>query len=391
MIKILSVVGARPNFMKIDPVLRALERDPGRFSSVLLHTGQHYDDNMSRVFFHDLGLRPPDIDLGVGSGSHAEQTAAVMIRVEQALIAHRPDLVLVVGDVNSTLATTITAAKLHIPVGHVEAGLRSFDRRMPEEINRIVTDALSTYLFTPSRDADELLHREGIPAERIYFVGNVMIDSLRRCQELAAHSPILSQLALERGQYAVLTLHRPGNVDDREVLAEILDALDEIQRVIPIVFPIHPRTVKQIEHFGYEPRVAAMPGLRLMPPCGYLDFVALQTNAKLVLTDSGGIQEEATVLGIPCLTLRDTTERPITVTQGTNQIVGHDKAKILEAAFKVLGGQLPQGRIPELWDGHAAERIVDVLTQIPFSGREPLSPDDQEPVPPMVAGVDPGR
>jgi UDP-N-acetylglucosamine 2-epimerase (non-hydrolysing) len=374
MTKILCVVGARPNFMKIDPVLRALQRDASRFSSVLLHTGQHYDDNMSRVFFRDLGLRPPDIDLGVGSGTHAEQTAAIMVGVEQALIAHRPDLILVVGDVNSTLATVITAAKLHIPVGHVEAGLRSFDRRMPEEINRIVTDALSTYLFTPSRDADEILHREGIPAERISFVGNVMIDSLRRCQELAAFSPILDRLALERGKYAVLTLHRPSNVDDPEVLAEILAALDEIQKAVPIAFPIHPRTVKQIERFEYQSRVAAMPGLRLIPPCGYLDFVALEMNAKLILTDSGGIQEEATVLGIPCLTLRDSTERPITVTQGTNQIVGHNKAKIVEAAFSILGGQVPQGRIPELWDGHAAERIAKVLAQIPFTGHERMSP-----------------
>jgi len=361
MIKILSVVGARPNFMKIDPVLRALERDARGFALTLVHTGQHYDENMSRVFFHDLGLRPPDIDLGVGSGSHAEQTAAIMIGIEQVLIAHRPDLVLVVGDVNSTLATAITAAKLHVPVGHIEAGLRSFDRRMPEEINRIVTDALSAHLFTPSRDANENLRHEGIAAERIHLVGNVMIDTLRRCQELAARSPILDQLALQRSKYVVLTLHRPSNVDDPEVLAEILEALAEIQKLIPIVFPIHPRTTKQVHELGYQSRLADMPSLRLIPPCGYLDFVALQMNAKLILTDSGGIQEEATALGVPCLTLRESTERPITVTEGTNRIVGHNKGKILRAVREILEGQVFEGRIPELWDGYAAERIVAVL------------------------------
>ena len=387
--RLTCVVGARPNFMKIAPIVTAARQHPD-LDTTLVHTGQHYDERMSDLFFRELGLPAPDVHLGVGSASHAVQTARVMTAFDETLDRHATDVVVVVGDVNSTLATTITAAKMHIPVGHVEAGLRSFDRRMPEEINRIVTDALSTYLFTPSRDADELLHREGIPAERIYFVGNVMIDSLRRCQGLAARSPILSQLALERGKYAVLTLHRPSNVDDPDILAEILAALDEIQKAIPIAFPIHPRTAKQIERFGYEPRLAAMPGMRLIPPCGYLDFIALEMNAQLILTDSGGIREEATVLGIPCLTLRETTERPITVTQGTNQIVGHDKAKILEAASRILGGQVPQGRIPELWDGHAAERIVDVLAQIPFAGQEHLSPGDRQPVPPAAAGVDLG-
>lgn len=359
--KILGVVGARPNFMKIDPVLRALERRSELFSTVLVHTGQHYDESMNQVFFRDLGLRPPDINLGVGSGSHAKQTGTTMIRLEQVLLAERPDLVVVVGDVNSTLAAAITAAKLQIPVAHVEAGLRSFDRQMPEEINRVVIDALSDYLFTPSRDTDENLRREGVPDERIHFVGNVMIDTLQRCRELAKRSSILEQLKVERGQYALLTLHRPSNVDHPQVLSEILEALGDIQRALPVIFPIHPRTERQIGKFGLQDRVAAMKELRIIPPLGYLDFLALESQAKMVLTDSGGIQEETTVLGAPCLTLRENTERPVTVTQGTNQIVGHDRARIVAATRSILAGDVPQGRVPELWDGHAAERIVAVL------------------------------
>jgi len=364
-IKILGVVGARPNFMKIDPVFRVLEQEPEKFSTFLVHTGQHYDDWMSKVFFLDLGLRPPDVNLGVGSGAHAEQTGTVMIRLERVLMEQKPDLVLVVGDVNSTLAAAITAAKLHIPVAHIEAGLRSFDRRMPEEINRIVTDALSSYLFTPSRDANENLRREGMPDDRICFVGNVMIDTLLRCRAIAERSSIFDQLKLDkRDKYALLTLHRPGNVDNPEILAEILEALSRIQEEMPIIFSIHPRTKKRIQEFGFHSMLEKAHNLRIIPPLGYVDFLALESHATFVLTDSGGIQEETTALGVPCVTLRENTERPVTVTQGTNQLVGHDKDKIVAAAFAVLDGQAPRGRIPEFWDGHASERIAKVLRNV---------------------------
>jgi len=364
-VKILGVVGARPNFMKIDPVFRALERESGRFSTFLVHTGQHYDGQMSKIFFVNLGLRPPDVNLDVGSGTHAEQTGMIMIHLEHVLLEQKPDLVLVVGDVNSTLAATITAAKLHIPVAHIEAGLRSFDRRMPEEINRIVVDTLSAYLFTPSRDANENLRREGIPDKRIYFVGNVMVDTLLRCRSLAEQSSIFAQLKLDkRDKYALLTLHRPGNVDKPEILAEILEAILKIQQELPIIFPIHPRTKKRIEEFGFHSMLEKAQNLRVIPPLGYIDFLALESHATFVLTDSGGIQEETTVLGVPCLTLRENTERPVTVTQGTNQLVGHDKDKIVATAFAILDGQVSRGRIPELWDGHAAERIARVLQNV---------------------------
>lgn len=359
--KILGVVGARPNFMKIDPVFRALERDSDSFSTWLVHTGQHYDENMSKIFFDDLGMRAPDIDLGIGPGTHAEQTGKIMVDLERILIEKKPNLVLVVGDVNSTMAATLAAAKLCIPIAHVEAGLRSFDRTMPEEINRIVTDALADLLFTPSPEADDNLRREGVPEDRIHRVGNVMIDTLLRCQQLAEDSPVFGRLGLHKNGYALLTLHRPSNVDNPAALEEIVDALEEIQRVLPIVFPVHPRTRKQIEAFGLQQRVDDLRGILTMPPLGYMDFIALEMHARLVLTDSGGIQEETTVLGIPCLTLRETTERPITVTQGTNRIVGHDKKKIRIASRDFLQGPKTSGRIPDLWDGRAAERIVKVL------------------------------
>jgi UDP-N-acetylglucosamine 2-epimerase (non-hydrolysing) len=360
-IKIAGVVGARPNFMKIDPLFRALERELEIFSTQLIHTGQHYDDSMSEVFFKDLGLRPPDIYLGIGSGTHAEQTGKIMMSLEKVLMEERPDLLVVVGDVNSTLAGAVTAAKLRIPIAHVEAGLRSFDRRMPEEINRVVTDALSNYLFTPSCDANENLRREGIPNEKIYFVGNIMIDSLKRCLKLAEKSDILKTLKVKPEQYALLTLHRPSNVDDPQVLEEILEAIAEIQKEIAVVFPIHPRTKKQIKAFGLKPKVESMKNLKIVPPVGYIDFLALETNAKLILTDSGGVQEETTVLGIPCLTLRETTERPVTVTQGTNQVVGHNRNKIVSTALSILHGQKIATQIPEFWDGHTSERIVAIL------------------------------
>ncbi len=367
--KIVGVVGARPNFMKIDPIWRVLRREPERFTPRLVHTGQHYDERMSRVFFRDLELQPPDVDLGVGSGSHAEQTGTVMIRVEKVLNEEKPDLVMVVGDVNSTVAATLTAVKLGIPVAHVEAGLRSYDRTMPEEINRVVTDALSTYLFTPSRDADENLRREGVAEDRIFFVGNVMIDTLRRCLARAEGSQALERLGVRKKEYALLTLHRPSNVDDPDRLGAILDAVTEIQERVPVIFPVHPRTEKQIREFGFGPKVERAANLRLIPPLGYLDFLALQRHARLVLTDSGGVQEETTVLGVPCLTLRENTERPVTLAGGNNLIVGSHKEQILAGAWGVLDGAPRPGRVPELWDGRAAERIVAVLRGKPPSPR----------------------
>ncbi len=360
--KILNVVGARPNLMKIAPLVEAMRCCPDTVQ-VLLHTGQHYDDNMSQVFFDDLGIPRPDVYLGVGSASHAEQTARVMVGFEKVLLEDRPDVVVVVGDVNSTLACAVTAAKLWVPVAHVEAGLRSFDRRMPEEINRVVTDALSDYLFTTSRDADENLLREGISRERIHFVGNVMIDTLLRHRERARNLGTPARFDLRAGCYALLTLHRPSNVDDAAVLAGILEALTHIQRELPILFPIHPRTSRRIEEFGYTARVRAAPRLHLVEPLGYLEFLDLMMHALVVLTDSGGIQEETTILGVPCLTLRENTERPVTVAEGTNIVVGMEPARIVAETEVILAGKSKAGRVPELWDGHAADRIVAILRE----------------------------
>jgi UDP-N-acetylglucosamine 2-epimerase (non-hydrolysing) len=355
-VNIFNVVGARPNFMKIAPLLAEMRRHSDlRF--LLIHTGQHYDEGMSDVFFRDLGIPEPDLHLGVGSGSHAVQTGKIMVAFEEILRKERPDLVLVVGDVNSTLACSVVAAKEQVSVAHVEAGLRSFDRTMPEEINRIVTDALSTYLFTTSPEAEVNLRNEGVAAERIHFVGNVMIDSLERCSARAEASPIRSRLGVE-GDYALLTLHRPGNVDEVEPLRRIFRGLERIARRIPILFPIHPRTVRMLEEFGIS---TAPSGLRVMEPLGYLDFLHLERHARLVLTDSGGIQEETTVMGVPCLTLRENTERPITLTEGTNALVGNDPDRIVAKAMEILDSPRPAPRRPRLWDGKAAERIVRIL------------------------------
>lgn len=359
---ILNVVGARPNMMKIAPLVEEMRRFPD-IHQTLVHTGQHYGDKMSQIFFNELDIPQPDIYLGVASGSHAEQTARVMLPFEEVLLDERPDVVVVVGDVNSTLACAVTAAKLWVPVAHVEAGLRSFDRKMPEEINRIVTDALSDLLFTTSRNAGGNLRREGVPDEKIFFVGNVMIDTLmrHRAHAEALHSP--SKFGLEPQGYALLTLHRPSNVDVPEVFAGILDALATIQRDIPILFPAHPRTVKRIEEFGFQERLTASPDLYIVEPLGYLEFLDLMMHARLVLTDSGGIQEETTILGVPCLTLRDNTERPVTVTEGTNLVIGTDPTRIVEETQRILAGDAPSGRVPELWDGRAAKRIVNILRQ----------------------------
>ena len=359
---ILNVVGARPNLMKIAPLIEEMNRYPDITWS-LLHTGQHYDDRMSRIFFTDLGLPEPDIYLGVGSGSHAEQTARVMLAFEKVLLDRKPDLVIVVGDVNSTMACAITAAKLWISVAHVEAGLRSFDRRMPEEINRIVTDALSDLLFTTCRDANENLIREGIPPSKIFFVGNVMIDTLIKYRDWAAALNTPSRFGLQPGQYALLTLHRPSNVDQPQVFSGILDALTVIQREIPILFPAHPRTVKRIAEFSFRERLKAAPNLMVIEPLGYLEFLDLMMHARLVLTDSGGIQEETTILGVPCLTLRENTERPVTVREGTNVLVGTDPERIVDEVRRVLPTGGKRGHVPELWDGHAAERIVKIIRE----------------------------
>ena len=360
--KILNVVGARPNLMKIAPLVEEMQKHPD-ISQILLHTGQHYDEKMSKIFFDELGIPKPDIYLGIGSGSHAQQTARVMTAFEKELLEHQPDAVVVVGDVNSTLACTITAAKLWIPVAHIEAGLRSFDRKMPEEINRIVTDALSDFLFITSRNAEKNLLREGISAKKIFFVGNVMIDTLMKHRARAEKLNTPEKFGLQRAQYALLTLHRPSNVDTPGVFAGILDALETIQNDLPILFPAHPRTINRLAKFGFSERVAAMSNLRIVEPLGYLEFLNLMMHAKLMLTDSGGIQEETTILGVPCLTLRENTERPVTITEGTNTLVGTNPSEIVSAVQTVLTGHGKTGRIPELWDGHAAERIVKILRE----------------------------
>jgi UDP-N-acetylglucosamine 2-epimerase (non-hydrolysing) len=357
-IRLLAVAGARPNFMKIAPLLRELRAREG-FSVCLVHTGQHYDAAMSQSFFEDLGIPPPDHNLGVGSASHAEQTAEVLRRMEPILLRERPDVVVVVGDVNSTLAASLAAAKLCIPVAHVEAGLRSFDRTMPEEINRLVTDSISDLLFTTEPAGEENLQREGVPASKIHFVGNVMIDTLLANLERSKTLQVLERLGLHKGDYAVLTLHRPSNVDEPERLRTLFSLLEGIHREIPVVFPVHPRTAAAIARtLGGAP-----PRLLTTEPLGYLEFLRLMADAKLVLTDSGGIQEETTVLGIPCLTLRDNTERPVTVTHGTNTVVGSDPGTILAEVQKILDGAGKRGRIPEGWDGGAARRVVDVLEE----------------------------
>lgn len=361
MLKVISVVGARPNFMKVAPIVAAMKRREREFTPLVVHTGQHYDAAMSDAFFRDLDLLQPDVHLGVGSTSHAAQTAAIMERFEPVVLREQPDWVVVVGDVNSTLACALVCVKLGVKVAHVEAGLRSRDRTMPEEINRLLTDQIADLLFTPSADADENLRAEGIPPERIRLVGNIMIDSLYKHLEQSRQSRIKNQLGLTEKSYAVLTLHRPANVDDPLVFGKILEALERICEKLPVVFAVHPRTRKTIAELGLDERVEKIGGLRLIDPLGYLDFLSLYSGARLVLTDSGGIQEETSVLGIPCLTLRENTERPITVTMGTNTIVGTDTTKIIAAAFAALNETAKQpGSIP-LWDGHTAERILAAL------------------------------
>ena len=362
--KIINIVGARPNFMKMAPIIEAMNKYPDRIQHLLVHTGQHYDKKMSQSFFDDLGMPKPDINLEVGSGSHAEQTARIMVEFEKVCLREKPDLVIVVGDVNSTMACTITAKKLGIKVAHVEAGLRSRDMLMPEEINRLCTDVLCDYLFTTDHFADENLAAEGVPAEKVRFVGNVMIDTLLKHREMASRLSLINDLGLKKDQYATLTMHRPGNVDDKNIFQEILEALTEIAKEIPIIFPIHPRTRKMAEQFGlshYFTSGNKVKGIWITEPLGYLDFLHLNMNARMVLTDSGGLQEETTVLGVPCITMRPNTERPITCEIGSNVMVGNSREVILREANKILRGEVPSGKIPEKWDGKAAERIVAVL------------------------------
>ena len=358
--RIISIVGARPNLPKIAPLIREMQRHP-EIEPLLVHTGQHYDENLSNIFFRQMGIPEPHMNLGVGSGTHAEQTAEILKRVEPILLKQQPDLVLVVGDVNSTIAVSLAAVKMGIPVAHVEAGLRSFDRSMPEEINRVLTDALAKYLFATENDAVENLLKEGRPREFIHLVGNVMIDSLFHFLPVAQQSRVGDELGLRNSKgwqsFGVLTLHRPSNVDSTEKLAEILGAIDAIAKQVPIVFPVHPRTQQRLSQGG----IKRYPQLRLIQPLGYLDFLCLLSNATLALTDSGGIQEETTALGVPCLTLRENTERPITISQGTNVLVGTNPSKIAAATEQVLRGDGKRGRTPPLWDGHAAERIVEIL------------------------------
>lgn len=356
-IRLLAVAGARPNFMKIAPLMKELLRRADRFEPILVHTGQHYDQAMSESFFRDLAIPEPDVNLGVGSGTHAEQTAQVLVAIEKLLLERRPDVVLVVGDVNSTIAATLAAVKLHVPVAHVESGLRSGDRAMPEEINRILTDAVSDWLFTTEPAAEANLLREGVPPERIHFVGNVMIDTLLAHRERARALDTLERLGLEPGRYAVLTLHRPSNVDSAGQLRRLFGVLSRLGDRLPVVFPVHPRTRNAIENNLKGERIH----LRMTEPLGYLEFLRLLMDAQLVLTDSGGIQEETTALGVPCLTLRDSTERPVTVTEGTNTIVGTDPEAIEVAIEKQLSRKATESRRPALWDGQAAVRIVEIL------------------------------
>ncbi len=363
MLKVIIVAGARPNFMKVAPIAAAMKRRGNEFQPILVHTGQHYDDAMSDAFFRDLEMPEADVYLGIGSGSHAQQTAAIMQAFEPMAIKEKPDWVIVVGDVNSTLACALVCVKLGIKVAHVEAGLRSRDRTMPEEINRLLTDQIADLLLTPSQDADANLRAEGIPEQRIRFVGNVMIDSLLGHLNRAKESTARANHDLADKEYAVLTLHRPANVDEASAFRRIIEALEDIARRLTIIFPAHPRTRKMIAELDLSERVEKIKGLLVIDPVGYLDFLQLLSGARLVLTDSGGIQEETTVLGIPCVTLRENTERPITVEMGTNTIAGTNPADIIKAALVALadspGHSAP--RVPPLWDGHTADRILDAL------------------------------
>jgi UDP-N-acetylglucosamine 2-epimerase (non-hydrolysing) len=360
--RIINVVGARPNFMKIAPLMDVFAAH-GSVQPVLVHTGQHYDERMSDLFFRQLGIPEPDVNLGVGGGSHAVQTAEIMKAFEPVVLEHKPDAVLVVGDVNSTIACGLVAVKLGVKLVHVEAGLRSGDRSMPEEINRLLTDAISDLLFCTEQSGVDNLLREGVPKDKIFLVGNVMIDTLLKNRARAEQSAILETLGLQPGRYAVLTLHRPSNVDDLAVFGRLLDALEVVQKDLPIVFPIHPRTRNNLAAGELRARVESMKNLRMIDPAGYLDFLKLTANARMVFTDSGGIQEETTILKVPCITLRENTERPVTCQIGSNRLAGTRTENILAAYREVISGQGREPGTPPFWDGKAAERIADILVQ----------------------------
>jgi UDP-N-acetylglucosamine 2-epimerase (non-hydrolysing) len=363
--KIACVVGARPNFMKIAPILEELKVYPD-LNPLLVHTGQHYDYAMSQVFFDELDIPEPDVFLNIGSGSHAVQTAKIMMEFDMVMSEHKPDMVLVVGDVNSTLACSLVSSKLCVPVVHVEAGIRSYDKTMPEEINRILTDVISDYLMTPTEDANENLKKEGVSKEKIILVGDVMIDTLIKYRDKAVSTSdsIMQELGLKKGSYVIMTLHRPFNVDVKENFAGILNALSEIQKHLKIVFPIHPRTRNRISEFGLADEVSKMKNLIIMAPLGYLKFMGLMVNSKFALTDSGGMQTESTVLNIPCLTMRENTERPETIREGTNTLVGNDTQIIISESMKILEGKGKKGTYPKIWDGHASRRIADYIKEL---------------------------
>jgi UDP-N-acetylglucosamine 2-epimerase (non-hydrolysing) len=362
MIKIICVCGARPNFMKIAPLMRAFKEHSG-FEPLLVHTGQHYDENMSKLFFEELEIPRPDVNLEVGSGSHAVQTAEIMKRFEPVVLDFKPDYVLVVGDVNSTIACGLVAVKLGVKLIHIEAGLRSFDRSMPEEINRVLTDSISDLLFVTEQSGVDNLRNEGISPDKIYLVGNVMIDTLLSNKEKAESSDILERMNLRKKGYAAITLHRPSNVDDIANFGKIISAFEIIQKDIKLIFPIHPRTRKNIEGTEISSRVKAMKNLILLEPIGYLDFLKLMSNSALVITDSGGIQEETTILQVPCMTLRENTERPVTVTEGTNRLVHIDSRDILRNYNEIKSNNFEaKGKVPKYWDGKAAERIAKVIS-----------------------------
>lgn len=357
--KIISIVGARPNFMKVAPIHKAFQKHNSKVKHLICHTGQHYDKKMSKVFFEDLEMPHPDFYLGVGSGSHAEQTANVMIEFEKVLLTEKPDLIIVVGDVNSTVACSLVASKLNIKVAHIEAGLRSFDRTMPEEINRLLTDAISDYLFVSEKSGLVNLKSEGISQDKVHFVGNVMIDSLIHYLPKAEQSSVLRTYGLIPSKYLLFTLHRPSNVDSKDFLKELMQLFENLSAERQIIFPIHPRTKKNLVEAGYGDNIHK--NIILTEPIGYIDFLSLTKNAELIITDSGGIQEESTYLGVQCITVRNNTERPVTVEVGTNQLIGTDLKSIEKTAKEILSGNIKKGGIPELWDGKTAERITEFL------------------------------
>ena len=359
--KIILVAGARPNFMKIAPLIKEFSKHKNRFELILVHTGQHYDFQMSEVFLKDLDIPKPDIYLGVGSGSHAEQTAKIMIKFENVLLKENPQLIIVVGDVNSTLACSLVSSKLNVKVAHVEAGLRSFDRTMPEEINRMVTDSLSDYLFVSEESGIENLKKESVDKKKIFFVGNTMIDTLLTYLPNINKSNVLRHLKIDSNDYAVLTLHRPSNVDSKDSLAQIYAILKPITTNIKIIYPVHPRSKQSMKNYGFLENFQRLSNLVMVEPFGYIDFIKLVKESKFVLTDSGGIQEETTILNVPCLTMRENTERPITISVGTNQLVGRNKKRILACAKLILNGKEKKGSIPRFWDGNTSQRIIKIL------------------------------